>query len=167
MTTKATEHLLREIADPEHRLPELDLVLESHIKTLNVFGAYASGDRIGYITLEDADSVHPFAIRHSLIEEKERRKGNGRALYLGAAALAYEQGHLLRSDPYKGVSQLAAREWIEFQRRGLAQIPEKFTWRAGMDESSKGYAQFRPLDQLETLLPQSSTRSDDDLWKDV
>ena len=120
MTTKETEHLLREIADPAGTLPEVRLELSSHEFDKDIFAAYSDRARIGEIKLGAINKDEPFVIQGTEIDRELRGHGFGFAMYLGAAALAYDEGHQLTSDIM--VSRDAAALWARLQNRGLARI---------------------------------------------
>lgn len=163
-----TKHLLHEIADPHNTLPDVQLTLESHDDEYNTYAASALEERIGHIRLGRVGTSEPFAVRSSFINEGLRRQGYGFTMYLGAAALAYDAGYVLSSDPTQGVSRQAAMLWMRLQNRGLAYGAGSFSWPPMEEQSGKrGRARFVVPEHLEPLRPIRSLESLDDIWQDA
>lgn len=132
----------------------------------NIYAAYGDVGLVGQIKLGTVDKGEPFVVRRSDIEKEFQGQRYGRAMYLGAAALAYDAGYQLTSDIM--VSRDAARLWTRLQGRGLARVSEPFQWKARQEYSYKGRARFVPFDQLEPLLPQKVEHPvDDNIWQNA
>ncbi len=102
-----TEHILREIANPTTPLPQVQLELIEQKPDENIYAAYGDVGLVGQIKLGTVDKGEPFVVRRSDIEKEFQGQRYGRAMYLGAAALAYDAGYQLTSDIM--VSRDAAR----------------------------------------------------------
>lgn len=157
-----TKEILHEIADPTRTLPDVELIFagQNLDHDQDFYTAYTDGEEVGQIKLGSINKAEPFVVQGAGVERK--KQGYGLAMYLGAAALAYDNGYLLTSDIE--VSRDAARLWARLQNRGLARIWEPFQWRNMKQYSSKGRAKFVPFDQLADLLPTQPRENHDDIW---
>lgn len=162
-----TKHILREIADPRGTLPDVELAfVEKNLhQDKDIYAAYTDGVQVGQIKLGALDRGEPFVVQGASVEK--RGQGYGLAMYLGAAALAYDAGYLLTSDIM--VSRDAAKVWERLQNRGLARIWEPFKWK-GLEEYTKkgnGRAKFVVREHLESLRPTIPRELPDDIWQDI
>ena len=159
------EHLLRTIADPDGTLPEVTLEYVDRSIDQDMYAAFSKDQQIGTMKLGAPDTGEPFIVQGSGVDERLKGRGYGLAMYLGAAALAYESGYRLTSDVM--VSRDAARLWARLERRGLARIGEPFQWKGMTGYSHKGFARFVPLDQLPQpdLVPAAADY--DDIWENM
>lgn len=159
------EHLLRTIADPNGTLPRVRLEYVGRSTNQDIYAAISDDEHIGTMKLGSIKSGEPFTVQGSGVDERLKGHGYGLAMYLGAASLAYEAGHMLNSG--LRVSHDAARLWDSLQRRGLAQVRESFWWRGREEYSEKGKALFVLPEELP--LPDSVRRMEDnaDIWQNM
>jgi len=138
--------ILRSVVDSERRLPSLEFS-QAHTEAGHSMAAHdAYGMSIGTMRFADDENPEYQTITHSHVEDSFRGRGYGTMLYLGAAALAYDQNKRLRSDVLVTID--AARVWIRLQSHGVARIEQPFHWSDPAGHSDHGWAAFRPLDQL-------------------
>ena len=147
--TSQSEQLLRSIADPRQTLPEVELRLLSQGYDIDIFAAHALEERVGTMRIGKVETDEAFVVMGSHIDEQLQGRGYGLAMYLGAAALAYDSGFRLKSDEM--VSRDAAKVWIRLQNKGLARIQKPFQWRGPEQYSHVGRAAFVPMEQLRDL----------------
>ena len=159
----SAEQLLREVADPYDTLPYVELTYQGHSIDQDRYAAYSDNEQIGEMKLGARNTGEPFVVQGSGIDERFRGQGYGLAMYLGAAALAYESGYRLMSDVM--VSRDAARLWGRLERRGLARIWEPFQWRDTERYSVRGRAQFVPPEELSLRDPAPHVVDSADIWQ--
>ncbi len=159
------EYLLRTIADPNRRLPEVRLEYAGRSVDQDMYIALSSDRQIGTMKLGSVNSRDAFVVQGSGVDERLKGHGYGLAMYLGAAALAYELGYRLKSDSM--VSRDAARLWGRLERHGFARIWTPFQWRGSEQYSHRGHALFVPAEELP--LPDSVRRMEDnaDIWQNM
>ena len=159
------EYLLRTIADPNRRLPEVRLEYAGRSVDQDMYIALSSDRQIGTMKLGSVNSRDAFVVQGSGVDERLKGHGYGLAMYLGAAALAYDSGHRLMSDVM--VSRDAARLWGRLERHGFARIWTPFQWRGSEQYSHRGHALFVPAEELP--LPDSVRRMEDnaDIWQNM
>ena len=160
------EHLLRTVADPDGTLPEVKLEHVGRSIDQDIYAAISDDEHIGTMKLGPVKPGESFiAVQGSGVDERLKGRGYGLAMYLGAAALAYDSGHRLMSDVM--VSRDAARLWGRLERHGFARIWTPFQWRGSEQYSHRGHALFVPAEELP--LPDSVRRMEDnaDIWQNM
>ena len=157
------EYLLRTIADPNRRLPEVRLEYAGRSVDQDMYIALSSDRQIGTMKLGSVNSRDAFVVQGSGVDERLKGHGYGLAMYLGAAALAYELGYRLKSDSM--VSRDAARVWGRLARCGLARVLTPFRWREREQYSQAGHPLFVPSEELSLPDPVRRMEDDDDIWQ--
>lgn len=160
------EHLLRTVADPDGTLPEVKLEHVGRSIDQDIYAAISDDEHIGTMKLGPVKPGESFiAVQGSGVDERLKGRGYGLAMYLGAAALAYELGYRLKSDSM--VSRDAARVWGRLARCGLARVLTPFRWREREQYSQGGYALFVPPEELSLPDPVRRMEDNADIWQNM
>jgi len=122
----AETHAIRDIIDPEHRLPAVQLEPRVGAEELGVHYITLDGQNVGIAHLRDhsnsADDAHISWIN---VEQDSRKNGVGMAVYLAAIERAHERGEVFRTHHLRQTGD-AAKIWQRFIDAGIAEVVEPF-----------------------------------------